>query len=283
MNSFQRVIKYLAIAFAILLAVGIISAIASFVTNIISGVTGGFRFSDNRKRIDFAEDFTDVDSVDIKNAAGTLTIKTGDTFRVEAENVLQDFTAGLTPNGTLTIREKGAFSFHWFNFNGFINSTSRITVYLPEDFVADDVKLDSGAGNVVINRLQTDSLTINCGAGSVSGSDMVAEDANIDCGVGNVTMTDVSLKDADINGGVGNLKLIGDLFGDSEVGCGVGEVDLELSGSEEDYDLNIDAGLGSVRVNGEKISKSFRNRNDADNSLKVSGGVGSVNIDFKED
>jgi DUF4097 and DUF4098 domain-containing protein YvlB len=279
MSSFQRVIKYVAIAFAVLLAVGIISGIASAAINIISAVTGKSFFGYNEKRIDFSSDFIGVESLDISNSAGNMYIVVGDTFRVEAENVLDSFQAEVTGNGTLTVSEDDK-AFQWFNFLNFGNHKSKITVYLPEDFVADKAYINTGAGDLQIDKLNSEDLAINAGAGNVRGNNMTAERTKIDGGVGNITLSGVSFTEANLQCGVGSMKLDGELQGDNKLDCGIGDIDLELKGDREDYDIDIDSGIGTIRVDGKKVSELDQD-NDAMNSIKVNGGIGKVNIDFR--
>jgi DUF4097 and DUF4098 domain-containing protein YvlB len=281
MSSFQRVIKYCAIAFAILLAVGIISGIVQVAVAVVSVVSGNTFTVRNEKTVDYEEAFENVRSINIDIATGDLTIKTGDTFRVEAVNVTNGFKAKMSGNGTLLIDENhNNLRFFWFNLNGIYNPNSKITVYLPADFVAKRADINCGAGKVTIEKLQADDLVISAGAGNINGSELTAKEVKIDGGVGNVDLEKVQFEDADFNCGVGNLRVEGSLLGDNKIDCGVGEVNLELQGNEEDYDLDIDAGIGTIRLNGEKISKGTRRNSDAENSIKIDGGVGSVKINF---
>jgi len=281
MSSFQRVIKYCAMAFAIFLAVTIISGIVSVVVTVVSAVSGDSIFNNNKEKINYEENFTDVTSLDIDINTGQLIIMSGDTFRVEAENVTKDFQTKVSDNGTLIIDEsKNNVHFFGFNFNGFNNTNSKITLYLPATFISKDTEINTGAGKVTIEKLDTESLLISTGAGNISGNNINAEEVKIDGGVGNTDFEEVSFKNADFNCGVGNLNIKGELLGDNTIDCGVGEVKLELTGNVDDYQLNIDSGVGTVRVNGEKIKDSYQNNNRADNSIEVDGGVGNVRIDF---
>jgi hypothetical protein len=277
MNSLQRIIKYLAIAFAAFLTIVIISGIVSLLSFITSVATGKRLFADNRERIEFSQKFSGVEALNIENSAGELILMTGDDFRVEATYVSKSFIAEVTGNNTLTIKDRRTFIFDWFD-SGF--EKTNITIYLPEDFVAREASLDTGAGSVTIDGLNARKLIINAGAGNIKASDLTAEDVNIDGGVGNITITDARFKDADINSGVGNLRFEGVLDGDCEVDCGVGKVDFELDAIREDYSFDIDAGIGAVRINGEKISKEYKSRGNTGKTIKIDGGVGDVNIDF---
>lgn len=285
MNSFQRVIKYCATAFAIILAVAIISSIANLVFSIAS--FGRWRFTpenrnrDNNVNVDFDETFTDVTSLDIQNISGTLRIKTGDSIRVEATDVSDDFTAKVTKNGELVISEdEDGIHFFGFHFSGFGSPNSKITLYLPNDFMADEVKIDTGAGDVTLENLQTDYLYISAGAGNINGYSISASRAKIDGGLGNVKFVNAVLKNADLDNGMGNLEIEGVLFGDSKIDCGIGNVNLKLFGDEKDYYLDIDSGIGTIRLNGSKISAEYKKNKGALNSIEIDGGIGDVTIDI---
>jgi DUF4097 and DUF4098 domain-containing protein YvlB len=221
MSSFQKVIKYCAIAFAVILAVGIISGIATAVTSVISAATGASVFHYDRETVDYTNSFTDVQSLNIQVTAGQLNIKNGDTFRVEGENVTKNFRARVSDNGTLNVEDGAEFHFLWFNFNGFHSPDTRITVYLPSDFIAKDANISTGAGKATIDELHAEKLLVSTGAGNLNGSNMSADKVKIDSGVGTITFDDVSFQDAEFDNGVGNLNVKGELLGDSTIDCGV--------------------------------------------------------------
>lgn len=278
MNSVQRTIKYVATAFAILLAVGIITAITSLVINVVSLVSGKPLWED-RDRIDFSQEFTGVQSISISNSTGDLYIVPSDTFQVEASNVLDSFKAKVSSSGTLIISEESFNPLQWINFGNMKSYKSKITVYIPEDFIAKKVSIDSGAGNVVIDALKTKQLILDAGAGNISGSYIEADDVEIDGGVGNITLTEVRFNHTDIDNGVGNLRMEGILLGENRIDCGVGDVNLNLVGREEEYNIKIDSGVGNIRVNGTKV-KNINSNQGAKNSIHIDGGVGNVSVDI---
>lgn len=284
MSSFQKTIKYIAIAFAVFLAVAIISGIGNAVFAIVSAITGGLDSgSRGNDTTDFQQNFTEVRSLDIENSTGKLIIKSGETFRVEAENVSTDFTAKMKSNGTLYVSDENKnFEFLWFHINGFNSPNSKITVYLPDNFVADEAKISTGAGTVSVEGLHADYLYISAGAGNISGSNITAEEAKIEGGVGTISLDGVNMSDGDFDCGVGELNIEGILAGKTKIDCGVGDVDLDLQGYLEDYELEIDSGIGTVRLNGEKISGEYKSSNNAPNSINVDGGVGDVKINIQE-
>lgn len=288
MSSLQRVIKYCAIGFAILLAIGIITFMVNMVYTIVTFSSGGGIRSMGRihnseiKTIDYDETFTGVTGLDIDNATGNLKIVEGDTFRVEGIDVFEGFKAEVNGNGTLTVSDnESGFHFFGFNFNGFNSPNSKITVYVPTDFVADEVRIETGAGAVTLENLSADYLYISAGAGNIKGSSLSAEKVKFEGGVGSINLEDVTFKNTSFECGVGNVSIDGILLEENKFDCGVGEVTLKLAGNVNDYDLDIESGVGTVRVNGKKIEEQEHTNRFADNSIEVDGGVGGVRIDIE--
>jgi hypothetical protein len=274
MNTMQKVIKYAAITFAVLLTVGILTGIVGVVSGVVSIFNG-----EEGEMIDYSMDYNDdVEDLDISHGFGKLHVKIGTGFRVEATNVSENFSAKVV-NGTLVIDESGFKRFLWFDF-GISRKKSIITVYVPEDFNAKRIKVNSGAGEVNLENIAADYLIIDAGVGDIYGRSLTAKKVEVNGGVGNINLTDVNFSDVDFDSGVGNIKVEGMIFGRSDFDCGVGNVKLQLRGLREDYALRIDAGVGSIRINGDKISRDYNDNYKADNTISIDGGVGDVDIVF---
>ncbi len=278
MSEFQKVIKYCAIAFAAFLAFTILTGIVTA----LFALTGLISNSSGKNLINIEKSFENVKSLSVEHGIGNLSIIQGggDEVEVVAENVGENFEVEKSFSGELRIRSR-------FNFWNFISGKnkkageSRITIYLPDGFVADKVELDAGAGNIALESLSAEKLDINAGAGNIDGSRIIAGEVKLDGGVGEITFEEVQFTDTDIDSGVGNVKIQGALYGKSKIDSGVGEVTLDLVQSGDDFNLKVDKGLGSVYIDGEKFSDLNWDSMTADNSLDINGGVGDININFQ--
>lgn len=276
MNTFQKIIKYVAIGFAIILTVGILSGLVGAVATVVTVFNG---IDGEVKTMDFSEDFTDVEKLDISNKYGKLSIRPGDQFRVEATDVSDKFRAKVK-DGTLIVDESD-YKFLWFDFGKSINRKAYITIYVPENFNAKRIEIDSGAGEVILENLSTDALIVNAGVGKIIGWNILARSVKASGGVGDIKFTDVNFKDVEFDSGVGNIKLEGIITGDSEFDCGIGSVEIDIKANREDYNLDIDSGVGDIKVNGGKISSDYKDNYRSDHSISVNGGIGSVEINFR--
>ncbi|MDF2474180.1 MAG: putative rane protein [Anaerocolumna sp.] len=278
MSEFQKVLKYFAIAFAIFLAVTIIGGMITGILALAGIFTGG----SSVKTIDLNQSFENVKSITIEHGIGNLTVKEGDSDKVEVigENVSENIVAEKNFSGNLSIRYKSSF-FHWFNVNSLDGNNTRLTVYLPKGFIAENIEISAGAGNVSLENIKTENFEMDGGAGNINGENMVAGKVKIDGGVGEISLEEIDFTDANIDSGVGNIYLEGYLSGKNKINCGVGEVDLKLKGSIDDYNIEVEKGLGNIYINGDKYSDVNWNNMTAPNELDIDGGVGNIRIDFE--
>lgn len=299
MSEFQKVIKYLAMAFAIFLTFVIVSGIVGVLIN-VTGIlnTGSQNGSQNSNqnssqnsnqnnsqnssqndKDSIWEEFDNVKSITIDVGACKLVIREGDSDKVlvEGSNLAKEYIVEMRFNGNLNIRSKS----HHFSFDSFSSGKNAvITVYLPEGFTSEKLKIDAGAGNIELYNIHTKNLDIDAGAGNIYGEYLYADKLDLDGGVGNIILEYVEFYETDIDSGVGNVEITGTLYGKSKIDCGVGEVSLKLTNSSDDYKLKVEKGLGNLKINGQKYSNISWNNDLAEHTLTIKGGIGNINIQF---
>ena len=275
MSQWQKVIKYMAIAFAIFLTVNIIGGIITAFACIV-GVTGiaGQISSNSENMVNFSESYRGVEEIQIECKLSNLTIKEGAEFKVEAITGENKFECE-NKNGILKITEKE------FSFLGNNISDSNITVYIPENAKLTNVKIETGAGKVKIEKLSTDKLKLDLGAGSVKISDInIEKETRINGGVGKLEIENSTLNNLDLDCGVGEFKMTAKLIGNTDIDCGVGRLETNLIGKEEDYKISAKKGLGSFTINSKEIQNDTTYGN-GENYIKIEAGVGSTVVRYK--
>lgn len=259
MTQIQRVIKYVAMGLALLLAVAIIGGVVSVVSLFVDA-------DDITAERTVYPISSAVTSLDIEVGAADLTIKQGDRFLVESN------LKGLTvreDGDTLTVRhKKGVFR---------IEHDVVLTVTVPAQTLK-QVTIATGAGRLTVDALSADVVELELGAGEVTINDLtVSREGQIDGGAGKLTVNGGKLHDLSLNMGVGQLSLTGELIGECEMDLGVGETNFILQGGKDKYTLDIEKGLGDVSVDGTDVSR-FGN---GPNRIDIDGGVGAICIDFE--
>ena len=80
--------------------------------------------------------------------------------------------------------------------------------------------------------------------------------------------------------GIGKVEINADIKGNSTISCGIGELILDLLGNKDDYQVIVDKGVGSVKVDGIKKKDDSIYGNGL-NKINIDGGIGTIHVDFK--
>ena len=266
MNETHKVIKILAICFAIVIIANIFGAI---ITGISLFTNIDFNNSETKK--DFIEDYNNITNIEIDVDASSITIINGDNFRVEATNISDNFVS-KTDNNTLKIKETK---------QNFLEDTSnsKIIVYIPENSNLNDIEIDSGAGATTISQISAQKLDIDLGAGTLNINNSNFKNTNIDGGAGTIKISGSTLNNLDLNAGVGKVEITSDITGISEIECGVGEVTLNLPTNKDNYTISFEKGLGKLKIDNEEHAGNTYGRGT--NKITLEGGIGNININFE--
>lgn len=267
MTSFQRAIKYCALAFAVFLSVSIIGGICSAVAMVF-----GFLGGDNVGEMQTYSISSEITSLDIEIGMASFEIVEGENFSVESN--LKNLSVE-EKNGVLQISDEQK--------NGSIGSSdASVVLTVPAGFVFDEANVSAGAGELTIDTLTANDLKLDLGAGETEiGYLTVSEKAEINNGAGELTIQGGELNDLSMDLGVGEMELTGKLTGDCLINYGVGEAKLNLSGDSSDYQIELDKGIGGATLDGETMSADSV-YGDGPNRISIDGGIGSIRIQFEE-
>lgn len=270
MINTQRIIKYVAIGLALLLTVNIISAIMYGIISIGTVFTFNNDKDYIKEGLENIPVSENIEVLDIDIASSNITIKEGSTVKIETNN---KYIKTKENNHKLTITEE---KHNWLN----INNTSDLIIYLPLNYLFNNVSIENGAGKIDIESLNTERLNLDLGAGKVNINNLtVLKDTEIDGGAGEINITNGNLTNLDLDMGVGKLTLTATINENSKIDAGVGALDLNLIGTIDDYKIILDKGLGNATLDGEKMKNSTYYGNGS-KLIDIDGGIGAIKIDF---
>lgn len=268
MSQTQRIIKYIAVAFAWALIFSIFSTLAVGMIGI------SYIFSDEEisENLEIVETSGNMTNLDISVSSVHILFQEGDTFKIETNN------KGLKVqenNDKLEIEEKG--------LNIFKNKkVSNLVITIPTDFVFDKIYLESGAGKVIIEDLSVKDLSLDLGAGKVEIDSLtVLSELDVDGGAGNILIKDSKINNLDLDMGVGEIEITSKLTGDSKIDAGVGKIKCRLIGTEDDYRIRLEKGVGNVTIQEEKATGGTIKYGNGNSYLEIDGGVGNIDIKFE--
>ena len=248
MTTAQKIIKYLAIAFAMFLVFTIISSILGGIYG-LAGVLG-LKKNTNTENVEIGtkqseqiQELTTYLDIDINYS--NLTIKTGEDFVVQSSN--NDIEYAQEGN-KFKVKEKGYIKFSE-------TAIGDVVIYIPKELVFETVDIDTGAGTVDIETLRTDNLILNLGAGETTIKNIISNKTKIDTGAGKLRIKSGNINDLDFDMGVGETDITAKLTGTNKIDTGIGNLKLQLLGDKQDYKFNISKGIGEVKIEEHNFNK----------------------------
>lgn len=290
MTTLQKVIKYLSIIFGIFLIFVIISSILGIgyavnemlnpnkyddikeeITNVIDDIkdnTNDNSKEEPTKDIELTQE--EFNNIKIDLTYSDLEINTGE-FKVETNS---DNIVTKIKDKTLIIKEKNTWNIKFKN-------KQKVILYLPNNIELTDVEINNGSGKLYIASIIANNIDLDLGAGSTNIDNIITSNADIDTSAGTLNIDDGIINNLDLDLGVGKTTINAKLTGKNKIDIGVGSFYLNVLDNISNYKLKLSKGIGTIKVNDEEI-KNDTIIGTGDNIINISGGVGSINIDFKE-
>ena len=227
---------------------------------IVGGSMGGFKKLNivDWKTVEINEEIEidELNKVNIEFSVGELTIKKGDSLRIEGtilENMFEYDYTDHELNINYSLKDKKLFS-------GVLNKSFEnleVTLYLPDE-TYDEFNLDMNVGLLKVNGISADS-------------------SKISLGVGEFNFEDMDIGKLNLKTGIGETNFEGKVTDDSSLDSGIGEVNLNITTGKTNFDFDISNGIGSVNLdNNRKNVKGGLHK-----SFDVNNGIGAININVE--
>lgn len=283
MKSFKRIV----------LMIGGFAVITGIVLIVLAISTQNTYFDANTFNYDFNESYQEVKSIELDVTYGNVTIEEGDSFHIEAHNMVEkSFSSTLTDgiwkiaddselSNTLT-GEIGLFDINipvntWFLWDN--DKLPNIVVTIPPGFNADHISIKLEAGSIEAESLLAQEAEVEVGAGVFRIDNLtVSGKSFFSVGAGELIIDNIDVRNTTMDNGVGIIQASGKITGNSRIESDLGGINLKLAGNKDDYKYDIDCNLGSVKIDG-RIRNSVMNQ-DADNSFILKCNAGNITVDF---
>jgi len=210
----------------------------------------------------------DIRKLDFELEAMDVEIQEGDTFSVRADQVdSRRFTTRVEGDTWKIDCDNQYFGRRPSRFGGrWDRRAPHVTITLPKGYMAEELDLEMGMGNLFASNLS-------------------ARRSELSVGMGNMTLENFTSGDCDIEVGMGDLIILGSVTGRGAIDCGMGDLEMHLAGPQRDYGCNVSVGMGSVTVGDETIGGLSGERSfnaGAKNFFEIDCGMGNVEIYFDE-
>jgi len=270
MNQTQKIIKYFAIALAIFLIISIFSILILGITRVTSvfypEITNNMDINKEEYReITIEKNISNLE-IDLSNT--NLIIKNSSIFKIETNNQYVNIKQNIKH---IHINETK----HRYHVKDY---SYDLIIYIPDNYIFNYVNIDAGAGRIDIESLNSNKVSFSLGAGKATINNLnITDEMELESGVGEIIINSSNLNDLELDIGVGNFELNAILTGKNEINSGIGKVTINLLNSINNYNIITDSGIGSVKVNNNKINNSS-SYGTGPNLIKIDNGIGEIEI-----
>ena len=208
------------------------------------------------------------------------------------------FALGLTTSGLWKMIENGEFSFDSsdIHISGSQNSITEMKIY--ED--CENMEIEFGAGLLEIYYADVEEIQVKCEnlsnikAEVKNGTLQIKKKGTISLSLNNnterkltvVLPKDTEFKKVELEVGAGKADVLGLHTQKLDIEVGTGQVNVELNGVQNEYNYQIECGVGTVVI-GETsytgLGADHKVKNEgATKEMLIDCGVGNVQITFTE-
>lgn len=263
-NKNNRIIK----TFAFILAAIVIISMLGGIYALCITVFDLFQSNQIENQIQYDSLMSSLD-IDLKTA--NLEIKLGDKLLVSTTN---KYVTTYQNNNNIVIQEK--------KHSLLSKDNNKVIITVPDNFLLDIVEIDITSGSIKIDKLETKRLNLDLGSGTTKINNLLVTDkTKIDCGSGKFLLNNGNLSNLNLDTGLGDTILNAKIIGNSNIETDIGKLELNLIGSLNDYELTIDKGVGSIKLNNESL-KDKSVVGTGNNYLLIEGGIGLTSITTSE-
>lgn len=279
MKTSQKIIKYLALAFAFFIILNIIGGIMIGIREVshILRITNKVQSEEKYEKledvnIEALENSEEIKKIKIELKNSKLQIKKAETFKIATNNEDIEFKRN---NNTLQIKEKEN---NWFKKA----EEATLTLYISEDTIFEEVEIEAGAGKITIEQIKCNELDLEIGAGKITIQKLeVYEKTEIKGGAGKVEIEESKMNNLNLDMGVGKFTISTILSGNNEIRAGIGKLELDLKDSKDNYRIKIEKGIGDIEINNKNMEDNSE-FGSGPNKINIEGGIGKIDIKVEE-
>ena len=279
MTGFQKFIKYAAIAFGIYLSITIVLALLGIARGLVRASKND-EFKDivtdreEYKTEDITRTYENIRNLEVNVEETELIIRNGDTFRIEGTNIPDRMEIEQEGN-QLSISDEELPS-------GFSDENMVMTIYIPEDTKLDTIDLEINYVSADIQKLNTANLKLDIYNNYCEIDEIIADNMEFKNEEGNIDIYDAEIGRLlfDSESGVEDVSL--DITGNAEINLEYSYTDMNLIGTQEDYQINTKNQSGNIYIDGTTITSNSETLGSGNAKINLDNVHADIFISFRE-
>lgn len=244
----------------------------------IFGFRNGFQFGADRM-MSADSDLDAFDAICVDADIMDLTVEAGERFSLSSRYTDTLKLEYEVKDGTLNVKVRAPKMALW---GGMRNEQCSMTLTIPEGTELNLMNIEVAMGNISAEEITSKGCDTLTNMGNCTFKKCSFEEADIDTNMGEITIKDTYLGDAEVNNDMGTIRVENCTFQDLDVDNAMGDTIIDAEQSLDDYQIELEAGMGEVRVNGQGEGTKYRQSGSA-GKLEASTSMGSVRLSYRNE
>jgi len=228
--------------------------------------------------------YNDIAHLDIETGGISTVIREwdGSGINVDTSNLSRDVRRRLDVNQTGDRLRIATGTRTGINF-GINLGNETLIVQVPAGMKFESVLLDTGAGQIIVEKVIGNQVEISVGAGQIDIDFLEANTLDVDIGAGQGIIGNFKADRANMHVGAGQLDITGTVEERADLDCGIGEITFNVRGSQEEFGHNISVGIGEATFGNLSVAGLGRDstgNQDREKLIDINVGIGSVTVNF---
>lgn len=194
-------------------------------------------------------------TVHLDASALDITLVSGNDFKMEYKGSEKLRPEVNVDQGVLTVEQKA--SGHLVSVSG------DLVITVPEGTAMDTIEMEVSAGDIEVENIQANTVKLDVSAGDIDVVGGTIETIDVECSAG-----DVDIEKCEFN------NLTTDLS--------AGDMDVTVTDSVKNYEIEAEASLGNVYVDGQKEGASYEQGGSGTKYMKIDVSAGDISIEEEE-
>lgn len=239
------------------------------------GLQDRFPFRDD-KTIRVSTDLEAFCAINVDADMVDLSIKKGNHFYIDGKYTDRLKLEYEIKDKTLYVKQKTVRKAFW---GGIRNESCNITLTVPENSVMDSLDIKLAMGNVKVDGITSRNCEAVTNMGGCTFENCSFDESDIDTNMGEITIKDTALGKAEIDNAMGSIEIERCTFQDLNADNSMGEISINVDQNLDNYQIDLKAEMGDVRVNGQSEGTKYHQSGNA-GKLEASTSMGSVRLDY---
>lgn len=219
-----------------------------------------YEYGETIERAEETYSFEQIKRIEVEAEVVNLQILVDESLKNEVKVEVEDSDFAkklnlLSKNDTLMMETNNKLSAS--------DRAGTVWMYIPDTSMR-EVEIDVDAGSVYIQKIACDNLSVSVSAGEALIQEFQAGNTEFECGAGRIQAT-------------------GDYSQELEASCGAGELELMLGGAEEEYNYEVEYGIGEVTIGEEHFAGMGSKQHHSPGAKKemhIECGIGRIKVEF---